>query len=131
MSDPDRRQLMDGSRGKGRGLWLWATWFFGPFAWALDQSAGYVLVGRACSTGDLLPLYGISLLALGIAAAGLIVGGRLYVLTRKDAVPDGTSGRSSFIALAGVLISALSLTGIALESLPLFLTDPCASATAP
>jgi hypothetical protein len=88
---------------------LWAGILVGPIASLVALEVSYVLVHRACATGQMAPVH-LSFLACLLATVGAGVlswrewgrwGGRLA------SAQGGPEGRSRFLALLGILSSAL------------------------
>jgi len=106
---------------------LWAANLLGPVALLVALEVGYVLVQRACATGQVLPLhlsfFGCLVAALGGAALGWREWRRWGAV---HAGPDGgPEGRSRFLGLLGLLIGAFAgLVILAQWSATLF-AHPC------
>ena len=110
---------------------LWAGVVLAPVAWALAELLGYILVARACDRGTRSAMAHAGLtqdvVAIGlgiIAVAGLAiaVGNWRRVRDSSAAGEQTASGRARFMALGGVVTSALFVLGILFFALaPLFL----------
>ncbi|WP_372623591.1 hypothetical protein [Falsiroseomonas sp.] len=105
---------------------LWAGWLLGPLAWALHENVSCVLVWHVCGEGDPALQLGVTLATLAVAACGCAMG--LLALRRLPA-GDATHHhvrRARFLGIGGAALSAISLLGIAIGSIPMLLLDPCA-----
>ena len=118
---------------------LWAGVLLAPAAWLVAELAGYYLAARSCEpvTGG-VPMPGTvaprvvqavlaGVLAL-VAVAGLVlaIGNRRALEPHASASTGGTvRGRAHFMAMAGVIASALFLLGIVLFGLPPFFVNAC------
>jgi hypothetical protein len=121
---------------------LWFGLFGAPAVWSLQLLASYALVAHGCYP-DAEPLAlpvvpALRALVLGTGAAALAVallaGGsawRSWRATRhgedggEEVLLDASDGRTRFMALAGILLSAVFLLGIVMNVVPLLLLSPC------
>ena len=108
-------------------LLLWLGWVIGPGAWALHLLGSYLLVSRACEAGSMWMLHATTLVTLLLSLAGAAMawrpcgrGGR-----RWPGSGDGEAGRIRFMAVMGLLISALSALLVVAEGVPNFFLGPC------
>lgn len=106
---------------------LWASVLLGPLAALTALELAYVLVQRACATGQVLPIHLGFLGTLLAALAGAAIGWREW--RRWGGGPDADRGdrgaRSHFLALHGLISSlAFALVIVAQWSATLFL-HPC------
>src|SRR5687767_5429898 len=106
---------------------LWAANLIGPAAALAGLEVAYLLTDRACSTGDELPVHLTWLVCLLVAMLGGWVGHREW--RRWGGGPagedGGPEGRSRFLALVGMLASAMAaLVILAQWSANLFF-QPC------
>ncbi|KAA0013029.1 hypothetical protein F0A17_08955 [Billgrantia pellis] len=108
-------------------LMLWSGWVIGPGAWALHLMGSYLLVSRACETGSMWLLHGTTLVTLLLGLAGAAVAWRQWGRAgrRWPGSGDGEAGRIRFMAVMGLLISALSGLLIVAEGIPNFFLGPC------
>ncbi len=110
----------------GRIRALWAANLLGPLAALASLELGYVLVQRACTTGQMRPLHLTYLGALLITLYGSLLGRREW--RRGPANSGETPGReerSRFLALLGIIGGLLFALTIAVQwSASLFLL-PC------
>jgi hypothetical protein len=121
---------------------LWFGLFGAAVAWSLQLLASYALVAHGCypdaepMTMPVVP--GLRTLVLGTGAAALAVallaGGsawRSWRATqhedegRHEALHEAGEGRMRFMALAGMLLSAVFVLGIVMNVVPLLLLRPC------
>jgi hypothetical protein len=121
---------------------LWFGLFGAPVAWSLQLLASYALVAHGCYpdaepiTMPVVP--GLRTLVLGTGAAALAVallaGGvawRSWRATQHEhqgeheALLEVGAGRVRFMALAGILLSAVFVLGIVMNTVPLLLLRPC------
>lgn len=106
---------------------LWGAIVVGPLAFLAALETGYVLVERACTTGQMLPVHLSFLAWLLVALGGGLLGWGEWRRggARPASEQGGPEGRSRFLALIGVLISAFAaLLIVALWSANLVL-HPC------
>ncbi|UUP18115.1 hypothetical protein [Nitratireductor thuwali] len=113
-------------------LAMWAGWLFGPVAWAAHQNVSYGLTHLLCGAGAKWPFYLATFLALAVVAAAGYVSWwlRQATLEARDTGNHAVAAsRGRFVATVGVLICALSGTGILVETIPVLMLDACAGAT--
>jgi hypothetical protein len=121
---------------------LWFGLFGAPVAWSLQLLASYALVAHGCYP-DAAPMTmpvvpGLRALVLGTGAAALAVAllagvsaWRSWRATRREhegeheALLEAGEGRTRFMALAGILLSAVFVLGIVMNVVPLLLLRPC------
>lgn len=113
----------------GRGLAeLWTGFLLAPLAWALHLSVSYFLADVACEGGWLLLLPGASVLFGAAALAGAWFAWTGFQRTGRE-WPHGDDGgvvmRSRFLAVGGLLLSAISLLLIVAQTIPLLFLRPC------
>ncbi|QOR40039.1 hypothetical protein HNO52_17085 [Billgrantia diversa] len=106
---------------------MWSGWLIGPGAWALHLLGSYLLVSRACESGSMWLLHGATLFTLLLSLAGAAVAWRQWGRAgrRWPASGDGEAGRVRFMAVMGLLLSALSALLIVAEAIPNFFLSPC------
>ena len=108
-------------------LALWAGILGPAFAWALQMQAAYLLVQRACQSGRNTLLYIVTVAALLLAAgAGLIAWRKWQAAGRGQ--PDDAAGarpRGRFMAVLGLLMSAMFCLVIIAQGLASFVLHPC------
>jgi hypothetical protein len=108
-------------------LLLWIGWVVGPGAWALHLQGSYLLVSRACEAGAVWMLHGTTLVTLLMSFAGAAVAWRQWSRAgrRWPGSGDDQVSRIRFMAVMGLLISALSSLLIVAEGVPNFFLSPC------
>lgn len=114
---------------RGRGIAaLWFGMLAGPAAWFLHLNVSYALVRYICLNGGRWLLHLTTGVTLVLAAAGVWVAWRSWKRMGEPAVTrgPGTLGRSRFMALGGLGLSAFFLAIILLGWLPGLVLDPCA-----
>lgn len=123
MTVDTRARTHDGTRAGA----LWAGVLAGPLASLVALELGYVLVERACATGETGPIH-LSFLGclLVTLAVGALAGREWRRWGARHASEDGgRAGRSRFLALLGVVTAPLFALVIATQwSATLFL-HPC------
>jgi hypothetical protein len=115
----ERAQTSDGR--------LWVGLLAAPAAWATQLVVGYGSEELTCSTRMTVAsleldhfVAGVSVAAALVALGGLVVAVSSALSTRDDAL-----GRVSFMAGAGVLVSAVFLGAILLAGSAVLVLDPC------
>lgn len=120
--------------GGGDSPGLVALWFgiIGPpTIWLARLAASYLLVPLVCRTGWLWLLNavtGAALLGVAVAAAVAL---RSWRLTRDEHGSAQAAQRARFMAVVGMLVSALFFAVIVAEGLANLLVDPCLTGGAP
>ena len=110
---------------------LWAGVVVAPIAWTVAELIGYVLTSRLCNRGATTAagvtegVFG-AVLAV-IAAAGLVTAVGSWRRVRDASRQGGSTafGRAHFMALIGIVASALLTLNIVLFALAPVLVDPC------
>lgn len=108
----------------------WALWLGllgGPLAWLVQLGVSYPLVPLSCETewGTIFHLVTL-VTALAAVGAGTVAWQSWQQLRGEDESDDTRLGRQGFMALAGVLTSALLLATIVAQWLPVLFLSPCA-----
>lgn len=107
--------------------WLWVGVLAGPAALAVNQQVVYLLVTLNCSYGKSVVLLPVILAMLALAAGGGFISWRNWRQAgsgTEDSDGDAAS-RSRFMAIVGILFSALSLLAIVAMWLPTFFYRQC------
>jgi nicotinamide riboside transporter PnuC len=120
------RREKEFNRGAGL-LALWTGLLAGPLVWLMQLQAAYVLVGWACKSNSQLLLYLVTLVALLLVAGAGLLSWRCWKQTGRD-WPNEAGGvvpRSRFMAVLGVLTSALFFVLILAQGIPNFIFTPC------
>jgi hypothetical protein len=123
MTIDTRTDARDGTRFGA----LWTGVLLGPVATLAALEIGYVLVERACATGQMLPVHLTFAVALLVSLAGGGLAFREWRAwgSRLASEGGGREGRSRFLAILGVLSGPTSaLVVLALWS-AVFYYHPC------
>lgn len=106
---------------------LWLLIVVGPIITAIQHELNYILVGHACSAQRNLALYGVTLLAMVLTIALIIVGYGIWKRTRATwpGEEEDLETRVTFIAILGMLSSATSLHIIIAQFIATIVFDPC------
>lgn len=113
---------------QGAGPWtLWAGVLAGPLATLTQLQVNYALVLWACGAGRVWALHLVALLALVVSvAAGLLSWrNRRRAGGGWESEGAGVVPRSRFMAVVGILISALAALVVVAQWLPIFIHEPC------
>lgn len=114
------------SQGSGI-LTLGAGLFAGPLSFLLHLQLNYMLVPWACATRNSFVLHLVTLGALLLTASGATLAWRNWQETRREG-PSSSGGvlpRSRFLAVLGLLLSALFLLIIMAQWLATLVLSPC------
>lgn len=118
----ERAQISDGR--------LWVGLLAAPLAWATQLLLGWGTEELAC-TGERASttVAGLELghfvVVVSLAAATVALGGLVVAVTSRLSVRDDALGRVSFMAAAGILVSAVFLGAIVLAGSAALVLDPC------
>jgi hypothetical protein len=121
---------------------LWFGLFGAPTIWSIQLMLNYALVAHACYPASeplSAPVFGglrgtviaASVVALAIALSAAATAWRSWSATRhehhggEEALLEVGEGRTRFMALAGLLVSGLFILGVIMNSIPLFIIQPC------
>ena len=99
-----------------------------PAAWALHLNVSYFVAAEFCGGGWNLLLLAETLVFLGVASAGFWFAWSNYRNTGREwprGDLDGVLIRSRFLAVGGLLLSALSLLLIVAQTIPILILEPC------
>jgi hypothetical protein len=125
MHEPDAERRYDSRRGLGE---LWAGVTLGPLGWALHLSVNYALADSACDNPWNILFLSITLVCIAIALWGGWFAWRSYNLTGREwpsGDADGVLIRSRFMAVSGLLLTALTLLLILTQTIPMLMLKPC------
>jgi hypothetical protein len=113
MTTETRAPLADGTRF---GV-LWVANLIGPVAALAGLEIAYIFADRACVTGDMLPVHLTWVVSLFLALVGGWLGwGQWRRWGGGHAGEEGgPEGRSRFLAILGMLISAVAALTIAAQ----------------
>ena len=117
---------------------LWASLLAGPVAWSASGLLGWFISAQACADGapDWGPLDGagvriavvlVGLSACAVSSWGLWAAARAWRASAHEPGIEHVQGRTTvtFLAAAGVLVSAAFIFGIALQILSPFMVGVC------
>lgn len=106
---------------------LWAGIFAGPFAWACDLTASYAMVKWVCGSQHTIVLHLITGAALLTTAAGAAASWLALVEVPPESEQDGPRpfDRGRFMAVLGLVMSALFALTIVANDFPRFVLDAC------
>lgn len=108
---------------------LWFGFLGPPIIWAARFGASYALVPFACQHDAVQLLQVITVVALVGVAWAAVVAWRAWRAAGKSRQVElgGRNARARFMALAGLLSSAIFFVAIVAEGIAIFLIDPCQS----
>jgi hypothetical protein len=117
----ERAQISDGR--------LWVGLLAAPLAWATQLLLGWGSEELGCPTSASTTVAGLELdnfvVVVSLAAATVALGGLVVAVTSTLSARDDTLGRVSFMAAAGILVSAVFLGAIVLAGSAALVLDPC------
>lgn len=123
MAEDVRKELTQ----TGRLASLWTGLLLAPVAWICQLQASYLLVFYACSSRHIFTLHVATLVFLLAAAIGGFIAWRNWERVGRE-LPSEDAGpvpRTRFMALLGLLTSALFFLLILVQGLPSFFLEPC------
>jgi hypothetical protein len=122
--EPKAAEEFKEARGK---LWLWAGMLTAPLAFLLHLEINYALVTQLCQSTHKLALPLVTVLFMLVSAAGGFLSWRNWETAgRKWPGEEATvSERSRFMAVVGLLVSALVVVALVWQLVPQFIFDPC------
>lgn len=105
----------------------WAGVLTGPIVWLLQLQLSYSMVQTACETGRKWPLHLVSLIALLLVAAAAAVSWRVWKRLPEGSTEEGSpqESRSRFMALCGLVTSALFALVIVATEIPNWVLHAC------
>ncbi|MDQ3819378.1 MAG: hypothetical protein M3362_17105 [Acidobacteriota bacterium] len=108
-------------------LLLWTGLLLAPLVWSTQMEINYLLVPYACMTGHRVVLYLVTLAALILAAAGGLISWRNWQEAGREMPDDAGDARtrSRFMAVLGLLTSAMFFVVILAQGIPNFILHPC------
>jgi hypothetical protein len=131
---PAREDGLIGSESRTEGtsprenVALWIGVLGSAVIWAIQLQTSYAMVPWACSSGHrwILPL-----VSLGFLVAAAVPGIISWTMWRKASTPQTTeretagAGRRRFMAMLGMMDSAVFFLLILAQGLPVFFIHPC------
>jgi nicotinamide riboside transporter PnuC len=108
-------------------LWLWAGMLTAPLAFLLHLEVNYALVTQLCQSEHKLASQLVTVFFVLISAAGGLISWRNWETAgRKWPGEEATvPERSRFMAVVGLLVSALVVVALVWQLIPQFMFDPC------
>jgi len=106
---------------------LWLLVVLGPVILALEMQINFVLVRQACSAQRNVGLYAVIIGAIALTLAVAFVAYTVWLQaggTWPTEAPD-VATRTRFIAVLGILSSAMSLLVIVAQGIATIQFDPC------
>ena len=106
---------------------LWMLIVAGPIIVAIEQQANYVLVRQACSAQRNVALYAVIVAAIVLTVATALLALALFRVegTTWPSEESDLPSRVSFIAVLGMLSSAMSLLVIVAQGIATVWFNPC------
>jgi hypothetical protein len=116
---------------------LWFGLLAGPLIWSLLSIVNYVLAAQSCAPAGVhlaRPLFpgvrlfagALTLVGIAIVAAALVTAVRSHAASNHAAAPrDAVWSRVHFMALAGIITSAVFLVGIVLHGIAVIVLPAC------
>lgn len=108
-------------------LWLWAGVLVAPMAFLSHMQVNYTLTQKLCPGGRTVLLHLVTLLFLLVTAGCVLIAWRSWQRAGKG-LPDESDDkqtRNRFLAIVGMMISALSFLIIVAQWIPQFVFNPC------
>jgi uncharacterized membrane protein YidH (DUF202 family) len=105
----------------------WLLVVLGPAILAVEMQINFVLVRQACSAQRNVGLYAVIIVAIALTLATAFVAYALWLQagrTWPTEAPDPAT-RIRFIAVLGILMSAMSLLVIVAQGIATIQFDPC------
>jgi len=106
---------------------LWLLVVLGPIISAIEMQMNFMLVRQACSAQRNLVLYAVIIVAIALTVATAFVAYAIWKqagTTWPTEAPD-LATRIRFIAVLGILSSAMSLLVIVAQGIATIQFDPC------
>ena len=106
---------------------LWMLIIAGPAIVALEQQANFVLVPLACSAQRSMALYVVSAVALVLTVVTALIGASIWKRAGSDWPTEALdlATRIRFIAVVGILSSAMSFLVVLAQGIATVYFDPC------
>ena len=106
---------------------LWLLVVVGPIILAAEMQINFVLVRQACSAQRNVGLYAVIIVAIALTVAAAFVAWTVWLQAGRawpNEEPD-VATRIRFIAVLGILSSAMSLLVIIAQGIATIQFDPC------
>jgi len=110
---------------------LWAAILAGPVAWVANHMLLYIISSWSCAKGTEWPLHATAALTALVCVAGFAIAWQAWqrsepALGHDPGHPEEVSApRSRFMGMIGMLASALFLSVIVSQWLPVLFLGPC------
>ena len=106
---------------------LWVLLIAGPIIVALEQQINFILVRQACSVQRNLALYVVTLVAILLTVASILVAVSLWRRTgaRWPTEEIDLANRIRFISVVGMLSSVMSFLVIVAQGIATIYFNPC------
>lgn len=106
---------------------LWVGILAGPAAWASDLCISYALVHWTCASQRAAVLRGLTPAALAVVGVGAVISFVSLRRTPPEAPTDGGNPieRARFMAILGLVSSALFAVAIVAGAIPRWVLDAC------
>ena len=107
--------------------WLWPLVIVGPAILAIEMQTNFVLVRQACSAQRNVMLYAVVAVAMLLTIATMLIAVSLWRRAGVDWPTEAVdlANRIRFIAVLGVLSSAMSFLVILAQGIATMTFDPC------
>ena len=124
MSAEEAKNEFSEKRGQ---LWLWLGLLLPPAAWAIQLQTVYLTSEYGCKYMDFMPNHLASVFTLLLSIIGGVIAWRNWIEAGKtwEAKEANPIDRSRFMAILGMLTSALFTLLIFAQWLPTLLGVPC------
>lgn len=122
------RAKAEGEFGRTKGhVLLWVGVLTAPLAFLTHLEINYALVTRLCQSAHKISMHLVTLLFLLISAAGGFIALRNWreVGSKWPGEDGSVTERSRFMAVVGLLISAIIVLALIWQWIPQFIFDPC------
>jgi hypothetical protein len=108
-------------------FWLWTGLLLPPIVWAIQLQTVYLLTENSCFTGNFLPVHITSFASLILSIIGGFISWNCWTEAGAEWKNEqgGTIPRSRFMAILGLMTSALFTLIIFAQWLPTVLGVPC------
>ena len=105
---------------------LWSGVLLPPIAWLLHLSLAYAMSAVVCTPPVMWPFFVLSAAALAVAIAG----GGIAWRVKRDAAGEPehaptSRARGMFMAVCGIMLSAVFALAIVAQTIPMFVLEPC------
>ena len=108
-------------------VWLWAGLLIAPLVFLLHLEVNYMIVTQLCQSEHKIVSHLVTIVSLLFASLGGFIAWRNWLASghRWPGEEANVTERSSFMAVVGLLLSALVLLALIAQWIPQFIYDPC------